>query len=448
MELEVLAKSFQYDFMNSESRYPAFISAVGTGKTYFMLLKIWSFCQKYPNSLALIVRKEYVDLKDSTMRDFEDYFDVKIGTDKNYNCTNGSCIMFRHGGEISHANRSKQPNILKNINLSIFGIEQGEEFETDEVFIFLRDRLRRKGSPIRQGIVIGNTNGHNWIWKLWKNNPGEEFDLYEANTFDNADNLPEDFIEDLKRMEKESPHHYNRFVMNSWEEMDDADILIPYYLIESSIGKRYFPEGAKILSCDVARYGDCKTVFNILQKANVGWKQVYLFAFQGQDTVKTFGHFMDLRKEYKTDFHVVDDVGLGGGVTDNLRAANIERLYPFTSNNKPQSEDFFDRRAECYWTLRDLFVRDQIQVIDHEEQSTELSSIKFRYMNGSKKRILSKEDMRKDGLKSPDFADALMMSMSVLPQAEAFEGGDFHAYAPYKPRYRPMSYGRSLAHRR
>jgi len=33
--------------------------------------------------------------------------------------------MFRHASELA---------VLKNINLSIFGIEQAEEFETDEQF--------------------------------------------------------------------------------------------------------------------------------------------------------------------------------------------------------------------------------------------------------------------------------------------------------------------------
>ena len=63
------------------------------------------------------------------------------------------------------------------------------------------------------------------------------------------------------------------------------------------------------------------------------------------------------------------------------------------------------------------------------------------------KKILSKDDMRKEGLKSPDYADALMMAMAILPQAEAFTGAKSYAYSPQKLSYRPQVYGRKLAHK-
>ncbi len=47
-----------------------------------------------------------------------------------------------------------------------------------------------------------------------------EYELHAATTFDNIDHLPEDFIEDLRRMETESPRKYNRYVMNSDEDYD------------------------------------------------------------------------------------------------------------------------------------------------------------------------------------------------------------------------------------
>ena len=58
----------------------------------------------------------------------------------------------------------------------------------------------------------------------------------------------------------------------------------------------------------------------------------------------------------------------------------------------------------------------------------------------------SKDEMKKRGLKSPDYADGLMMAMSILPQAEGYEAQKAHAfYTPRKTSYRPMSYGRRLA---
>ena len=47
-----------------------------------------------------------------------------------------------------------------------------------------------------------------------------EYELHTAVTYDNWDNLPPDFIADIKTMEIESPRKYNRFVMNSDEDYD------------------------------------------------------------------------------------------------------------------------------------------------------------------------------------------------------------------------------------
>jgi hypothetical protein len=70
-------------------------------------------------------------------------------------------------------------------------------------------------------MVIANTAGHNWIWRLWKHNPGPDYRLSEATTYDNAQNLPADYIRDLEtRLKVESPRKFERFVMNSWEEYE------------------------------------------------------------------------------------------------------------------------------------------------------------------------------------------------------------------------------------
>jgi hypothetical protein len=98
-------------------------------------------------------------------------------------------------------------------------MEQAEEFETAESFDMLRGRLRRNVG-IRQGMVIGNTAGHNWIWDRWKNKKLSEYELVEADTFSNKENLPADFIADLERMRTENVRKYNRYVMNSWEDYD------------------------------------------------------------------------------------------------------------------------------------------------------------------------------------------------------------------------------------
>lgn len=194
-------------------RFPAFVGGWGCGKTMCGILRGLLLSKTYPNNLGLIVRKKFTDLRDSTLKDFERYTGLAVKKDAKEIVLNdcNSTIMFRHGEELSG---------LQNVNLGWFMIEQAEEFETAEQFDLLRGRLRRQEADIRQGMVIANTAGHNWVWDRWKDNPQPNYMLVEANIFDNQDHLPADTLADWEQLKLESPKKYNRYVLNSWEDYD------------------------------------------------------------------------------------------------------------------------------------------------------------------------------------------------------------------------------------
>jgi hypothetical protein len=201
----------QSEFLDCRERFPAFAAGWGTGKTMFGILKGLGLSEESPGNLGLVCRKKFVDLRDSTMKDFTKYTGIKIPMHtKEVTLPNKSQIMFRHADELS---------ALQNINLGWAMIEQGEEFDTDEAFQMLRGRLRREGCH-HQIMIIANKNGHNWIWKLWEKDKKDGYAYFQANSFDNKANLPDDFLADLERMRTESPRKFKRFVMNSSDEYD------------------------------------------------------------------------------------------------------------------------------------------------------------------------------------------------------------------------------------
>lgn len=400
---------YQHEFLYSKKRYPAIISGVGTGKTEMLLMKIYAYCEAYPDSLALVIRKEFTDLRDSTLKDFSTYFGKGVDSNKEYHFANGSVIMFRHGGELSATNRA---NVLKNINLSIFGIEQAEEFDTDEIFTFLRDRLRRQNAPLRQGLIIANANGHNWCWRLWKNNPTEQYDLQEATTFDNAHNLPADFIEDLKRMEIDSPNHYRRYVMNSHEETDSDDLLLSYSTVYNSPKLVFNEQGTQriILGADIARFGDDETIFTILKSKNINhWEQIFQESHKHWDLMQTTGRILDLKREFRPDIVAVDDTGVGGGVTDRLRELK-NPIKAFVSAEKAINKLYSNRRTEGFFYLKELLEKGYLKLMNDNMLLEQLLTLKFKYKSNGQKALISKDEMRKENIKSPDRADALMIA--------------------------------------
>jgi PBSX family phage terminase large subunit len=135
------------------------------------------------------MRKEWVDLRDSTLHDWDKEIGRPIDGDKNVKYPNGSVLMFRHGEDL---------NALKNTNLGGALMVQAEEHNEDD-FWFLNGRLRRQEGT-RQLRLECNYDGHNWIYRLF--NEQKVGSLITTNTFDNEKNLPPDYIPNLKLLPK------------------------------------------------------------------------------------------------------------------------------------------------------------------------------------------------------------------------------------------------------
>ena len=196
----------QAEYIGAIEQFSAYIAAIGTGKSLALIVKALFHSQESPNNLGVIVRKNFTDLRDSTIKDFETYTGFKVSENKK-ECVlpNGSVILFRHGDELP---------VLKNLNLGFFGIEQAEEFGDATTWEFLKMRLRRDCKH-RNGFIVGNTAGHNWIYEIFKRHgvPKNHL-LVEAATIEHAHILPPDYLENLKTLPAKL---YKRFVENSWD---------------------------------------------------------------------------------------------------------------------------------------------------------------------------------------------------------------------------------------
>jgi phage terminase large subunit len=152
-------------------------------------------CENYLNNLYLILRKEWIDLRDSTLHDWDSWIGRPVNGDKNVIYPNGSVLMFRHGDDL---------NALKNVNLGGALMVQAEEMSEEDLW-FLKGRMRRQEGT-RQIHLECNYDGHNWIYRLFnekKLHDGKPFlsgKLITTNTFDNEKNLPPDYIEGLKKL--------------------------------------------------------------------------------------------------------------------------------------------------------------------------------------------------------------------------------------------------------
>ncbi len=185
----------QDKFIFSDDEFVCIKGTWGCGKSLAGLLSANRECEEYPNNLYLVIRKEWVDLRDSTLHDWNNWIGREVNGEKNVVYPNGSVLMFRHGDDL---------NSMKNINLGGCLMIQAEEMTEDDLW-FLKGRLRRTEGT-RQLRLECNYDGHNYIYRLF--NEQKIGRLITTNTFDNKDNLPADYIPGLQKLPKKLQERY------------------------------------------------------------------------------------------------------------------------------------------------------------------------------------------------------------------------------------------------
>lgn len=214
MPLKQISLLYSQDkFIFAKDEYVCLKGTWGCGKSLAGLLAANKECEENPGNLYLVVRKEAVDLWDSTIKDWNDFLGRPI-VSRDVRYENGSILMFRHGDDL---------NSLKNTNLGGALMVQAEEM-TESEFWFLSGRLRRQQGT-RHLRLECNYDGHNWIYNLF--NMRGIGRLITTNTFENEANLPADYIPKLKRLPEllQKRHLFGSDEIGEglvWPEFDEA----------------------------------------------------------------------------------------------------------------------------------------------------------------------------------------------------------------------------------
>lgn len=166
----------------------------------------------------------------------------------------------------------------------------------------------------------------------------------------------------------------------------------------------------KILSVDVARFGDDQTVLLTRQ----GRKASILAKLRGLDTVQVAERVIEAMQKESPDAVVIDGDGIGAGVVDHIRFRGFsQRLFEFHGGAAANdSAMFYNRRAEVWGSVRE-WLSAGAQIPDDPELEADLTSPEYGFSNKQQIQLERKEDMKKRGLSSPDCGDALAMSFSV-----------------------------------
>jgi hypothetical protein len=168
--------------------------------------------------------------------------------------------------------------------------------------------------------------------------------------------------------------------------------------------------GGWMIGVDVARFGDDKTVIT-MRRGRLVLPQTILGKL---DTVDVAGRVKDAVKDIgDVEQIAVDDIGVGGGVTDMLRRDFGPKVVGVNSAIRLSDGSNYNLRSRMWRDMREYLKTAKLPV-DHDLK-TDLTALQYLYKAGEML-IESKQDAKKRGVKSPDRADSLALTFAEPPK--------------------------------
>lgn len=169
--------------------------------------------------------------------------------------------------------------------------------------------------------------------------------------------------------------------------------------------------GPLIVGVDPARFGDDRTA--IIRRKG---RAVYdLEIYEKLSTMEVAGIVHSIIKDEKPDQVAIDVGGLGAGVVDRLEElghGNV--IVPINFGSAAlDPKRFINRRAEMWWELRDWLDGDMpVMIPDRDDLHTDLVAPQYKYDSNQRRKLESKDDIKKRGLRSTDCGDALALTFA------------------------------------
>lgn len=161
------------------------------------------------------------------------------------------------------------------------------------------------------------------------------------------------------------------------------------------------------IACDVARYGDDETVIAIRIGDRVRIAETYV----GKPTTHTAGRLVQLARTFPEPHVriVVDDAGVGGGVTDLVREDGW-RVTAFNGAQRPFDPDGYpNRRSELWFDLAEQL--DDLDLDPDEQLAADLTSPTYQVNSKGQRVVEAKADTKKRLGRSPDRGDAVLLTL-------------------------------------
>jgi hypothetical protein len=223
-----------------------------------------------------------------------------------------------------------------------------------------------------------------------------------------------DYIEQARQQYGEHSNRYRVRVLGEFP-LEEDDVLVPLHLCESAIDRDVAMQRfAPVWGLDVARFGDDSSAL-AKRRGNKLLERVK--ELKKRDLMEVTGW---LKREYESADEedrpseiLIDSIGLGAGVLDRALELNLP-VRGVNVGEAPSSDSghYLRLRDELWWKMRQWFEGRDVCIPEDPRLIGELTSVRYKLESTGKLRVEPKDDMKKRGMRSPDFAEALMLTFA------------------------------------
>lgn len=316
-------------------------------------------------------------------------------------------LTFLRGGEMrvfsaDSRNRQELGNTLMGMGASSIILDEAALID-DDIFAKI---MRMLGDNKDNFLVkIGNPFRRNHFLKSFQS------DLYYKIFIDwrqavNEGRFTPEFVEEMQEQA-----FFDIFYEVKFPEADSMDEsgwipLLTDLDIERAFVDQDQPFGEKRLGVDVACGGRNYSVV-VMRAENMAKK---LLKNRDPDTMSLVGSVLSLKSEHGVQERniFVDKVGVGKGTYDRL-SEQFQAVVGVNAGQEPTDKvRFTNLRSEMYWRAKEWVERGG--KLQRDDDWYQLAQIKYKPDSYGRIKIMSKEEMLRHGIDSPDFADAFVLT--------------------------------------
>ena len=353
---------------------------------------------------VLCCREVQKSIKESAKKLIEDTI-YRYGLQDSYDI---QTTIIRHkitGSEIIFEGLKNDPKKIKSLEgIDIAWVEEAESVSA-ESWKNLIPTIRKAGSEI--WVTFNPRYTTDATWDLVAN-PRPDSAIVQMNFNDNpffSEELEKERLFDLEQSQKNNDKIYDHIWLGVPMGEEYNTLITPYMIQNSQERVPYETDEQVIAGFDVSRYGGDFSEF-VVRKGN---RVLFEASTKGLDTNELASWGVEQVIASGCKVLVVDTAG-SAGVFDNLKHSlnGVCEVYDFNGAYASDNQKYLNQRVETWFKLKS-WISDTGQLPKHLKVS-QLSTITYFYNTQNKIQLLGKEEMRRKGIHSPDWGDALSMT--------------------------------------